>query len=657
MIKFLQSGNKAAKYILGGFLLILAASMVTYLIPGFAGDASLSRAGVVATVAGQEIHNDEVTKQALAEARAQRAPEQFMYIFRQRAIQRLVQRAEVIYEAERMGLKVSDQEVQDEMQNCMYKVYFFPDGKWIGADKYKEMLTQGGGTVEEFERNIRHELMQQKLFAAVSASASVPDSEVEAAYKERNTKIKFQYAVLSLEDIEKGIKPTDAELNAFFTVNKATYENYIPEKRTIRYFVLPDKDAESKVTVTDADLQAYYDQHHEENRVEEHVRVRHILINAPAPGPDGKEVDQKAVDEARAKAQDILKQVKAGGDFAALAKKYSDDKGDTPGSAEKGGEMGLIVKGQTEAEFEKVAFSQAKGQISDLVRSSRGFHIVQTEEKEDAHLKPLAEVKGTIEPIIKAKKTGDLREKISAEATELVKKDGLDKAAAKYKAQVVQSNPIAQKDTLPGIGPSPDLMNAIFTTAEKSPPQSARSIQAYVFFELTKIEPARTPPFAEIKDKVTSDFKSQRAADLLRRNIQTLANRARVEHDLTKAAKEAGATVKVSALVGRSDQVPDIGSMGGGGASAAFSLKSGETSDPISLGNKQAVLQVTDRQEPPLTDPEYAKQRDGLREQLVQERQQRALDLYITSLSARLKKEGKIKIYETEKTNPLRPRS
>src|SRR5882724_8576587 len=153
MIKFLQSGNKAAKYILGGFLLILAASMVTYLIPGFS-DAALSRTGVVATVGGQEIRNEEVTKILQQMSRGRQIPDQYMPIFRQRAVEQLIQQAEIVYEAERMGLKVSDQEVRDELQNGVNKAYFFPDGKWIGADKYAALLLQIGKTVPEFERDV-----------------------------------------------------------------------------------------------------------------------------------------------------------------------------------------------------------------------------------------------------------------------------------------------------------------------------------------------------------------------------------------------------------------------------------------------------------------------------------------------------------------------
>src|SRR5258707_6603687 len=110
MIKFLQSGNKAAKYILAGFLLILAASMVTYLIPGFSGDTSGSDAGVVATVGGQEIRRDEIARRVQAQARGNQIPDFYMPMLRQQAIKQLIQEAEMAYESKPMGLKVSDQE-------------------------------------------------------------------------------------------------------------------------------------------------------------------------------------------------------------------------------------------------------------------------------------------------------------------------------------------------------------------------------------------------------------------------------------------------------------------------------------------------------------------------------------------------------------------
>lgn len=657
MIKFLQSGNKAAKYILAGFLLILAASMVTYLIPGFTGDTAATEAGVVASVGGHDIHRDEVARVVQAQARGNQIPDFYMPIMRQQAVKQLIQQAELQYESERMGLKVSDQEFRDELQYGPYKQAFFPGGKWIGAEKYKQMLTQGGTTVENFERDVRLDLLQRKLVNVIGAGASATDSEVEQAYKEQNTKVKFQYAVLKMEDVSKTIKPTDTELKAFYAANQARYTNAIPEKRQIKYFVLNEKSIADKVTVDPAEIQRAYSANQNAYRVQERAKIRHILIETPKPGPDGK-VDQKAVDEARAKAQDVLKQLKAGGDFTQLANKYSNDPGneDPTTHAKKGGELGWIGKGQTVAEFEKAAFSQSKGQISDPVQTSFGFHIIQTEDKEDAHLKPLADVKPGIEEAIKQEKIKAQMTQASTDAESIAQKQGLEKAASKYGAQVVSSNLITHNDALPGIGPQPPLMDAVFATTEKAGPQVTQTPQSTVVFEVTKVEPARTPSFEEIKDRVSTEFKNQRASDVLRRKVQEMADRAHAEHDLGKAAKEAGATIKTSDLVSRTQQVPEIGSMSGP-ASAAFSMKQGEISGPLNLGTSQAVLQVLERQEPSSTDPEFAKQRDQLRERLASQKRQEVLTLFVTDLNTRLEKEGKVKINKTEMDNLTKSRS
>ena len=652
MIKFLQSGNKAAKYLLAGFLLLIAASMVTYLIPGFMGDTTAAtETGVVASVGGHEIHREEVARVVQAQARGNQIPEFYMPIMRQQAIKQLIQQAELQYESERMGLKVSDQEFRDELQFGPYKQAFFPAGKWIGAEKYKQLLTQGGTTVENFERDVRLDLLQRKLVNVIGARATATDSEVEQAYKDQNTKVKFQYAVLKLEDVAKAIKPTDTELKAFYSANQARYTNAIPEKRQIKYFLLNEKSFADKVTVDPAEIQRAYSANQNAYRIPERVKVRHILIEMPKPGADGK-VDQKAIDDARAKAQDVLKQIKATGDWAGLAKKYSGD----PGSKDKGGELDWLTRGQTVAEFDKVAFAQNKGQISDPVQTTFGFHIIQTEDKEDAHLKPLAEVKAGIEEAIKQEKIKGQVAQASTDAESIAQKQGLEKAASKYGAPVVNSNLITRNDALPGIGPLPQLMDSIFATAEKAGPQVTQTPQSTVVFEVTKIEPARTPSFEEIKDRVATEFKNQRATDVLRRKAQELADRAHAEHDLGKAAKEAGATVKTSELVSRTQQVPDIGSLSGP-ASAAFTMKQGEISGPLNLGASQAVLQIVERQEPSANDAEFAKQRDQLRERLASQKRQEVLTLFVTDLNTRLEKEGKVKINKTEMDNLTKSRS
>lgn len=647
MIHFLQSGNKAAKYILGGLLLLLSASMVTYLIPGFMSGTDTVRSGVVATVAGEDIHTNEVQKAVQRQMQGKRISPDMLAFYTSFLIpqvtRQLIEQKEAVYEAHRLGLNVTDDELRDEMRNGPSKETFFPNGQWIGQQKYEELLQNAGLTVGEFEAQLRDGLLTQKLYDTVASSVSVSPAEVEKAYKDKNTKVKFQYAVLDRATLARQIKPTDAELKAYFEANKARYQNSVPEKRQVRYFVLNDKDAENKATVSPDKVEQYYAEHQNEYRTSDRVKVRHILIKTPEPGPDGK-MDQKAVDAARAKAEDILKQLRAGGNFAELANKYSQD----PGNAgNKGGELGWISRGQTVPEFEKTAFGQNAGQISGIVQTSYGFHIIQTEEKQTAGVKPLSEVKGDIEQVLKGQEASALINQNSTDAEDIADKQGLDKAAAKFGLHVVESNPITRSDVLPGVGPAPELLQQIFATPANSAPQIARTPQAYVLFQVTKVTPATTPTLDEIKSKVTADFVNQRANDMLQKDIKELADRAHVLHDLGKAAKEQGASVKSVDMLGRSDTVPGLGSMAGP-LSAAFTLKTGEISGPLNLGDKEAVIEVTDRQEPSTTDPGFAATRDQLTDQLMQQKRQEALALFMSNVDERLKKEGKLKINNAE---------
>ncbi|HLJ25631.1 MAG TPA: peptidyl-prolyl cis-trans isomerase [Candidatus Angelobacter sp.] len=651
MIRFLQSGNKVTKYLLGGLLLVICGSMVTYLIPGFMSGVTVDRGGVVASVAGHEITNDQVQQAAQRILRQQRYPDAALPFVVQQVMPQLIQEAELQYEAGRMGLSVSDQEIRDELQHGAMGETFFPGGKWIGQQQYEDLLRENGLTTDAFEKGLRDQLLATKLLTAVTAGVTVSPSEIEKAYREQNTKVKFDYAIISMDDVQKQINPTEAELKTYYDANKTRYQNGIPEKRQVRYFLISQKQVEDKAAVTPADVEQYYRSHLDSYRTPDRVKVRHILIQTPKPGPDGK-VDQKGVDAARAKAADILKQIKAGGDFADLAKKNSDD----PGSKGQGGELDWIVKGQTVPEFEKAAFSMDKGQISDLVRTSYGFHIIQTEDKEVAHVKTLAEVKDSIEQSLKRQKVAAVLEQMATSAEADARKTSLDKAAAQYETQVIETNPVARTDALPGVGASPELMNDIFTADQKSGVQSTRTPQGAVIFQVSKIIPPRTPSFEEFKDRVTTDFKAERASTLLSQKTTELSDRAHAGHDLHKAAKELGATVKSSDLVARSAQVPDVGPMSGS-ASVAFTLKPGEISGPLHTGRNGLVLEVTDRQEPSLTADEFAKAKDNLREQLAGQKRQEVMQLFMSSLNDRMEKEGKLKINKNELGNLGKRRS
>jgi peptidyl-prolyl cis-trans isomerase D len=333
--------------------------------------------------------------------------------------------------------------------------------------------------------------------------------------------------------------------------------------------------------------------------------------------------------------------VKAGGNFTELAKKYSED----PGSGKNGGSLGFIGRGRTVPEFEKAAFSLAKGATSDLVQSSYGFHIIRVDDKQAAHMKTLDEVKDQIEQSIKQQKAGQaVTNQVNALLSQ-ARSAGLDKAAAAKSLQVVSTDFVSRTDNLPGIGNSPQFMSAIFGQAEKAPPDQVQLPQGYAVFEIEAIKPAATPTFEEIRSRVESEFKNERAAALLLQKSQELSDRAKAGHDLRRAAKEAGATIKTSDLVPPDGQVPDIGSMAGP-AAVAFTMKPGDISGPISNGTTGVVLSILDRQEP--SQQEYEAKKDQIRDAVLMTKQQEMFGFFLTNLRAQLEKSGKIKINQDE---------
>ena len=392
--------------------------------------------------------------------------------------------------------------------------------------------------------------------------------------------------------------------------------------------------------ITQDELQSYYNQHRDQYRVPEQAKVSHILIKTPLPGPDGK-VDEKGVAEAQKRAEDILKQLKAGANFEELAKKYSED----PGSAKEGGSLGWIGKGRTVPEFEKAAFSQPIGKVGDLVKSSYGFHIIRVDARQDAHMKTLDEVKDQIEPILKQQKAQQIAQKQADDLLQLAKTKGLDAAAAAKGLPVVTSDFFSRKDMVPGLGPSPQFMDAVFTTAEKSPPEMAPTTQGFAVFDLLAVKPQSTPTFDEIRSRVEEEFKNERSSVLLSQKTQELSDRAKAEHDLKKAAKELGATIKTSEFVAPDGQVPDIGSMTGQ-AAVAFNMKPGDISGPITSGSNGVVIDVTDVQAP--SEADFAAKRDQIRDNLLQAKEQELFGLFVTNLREQMEKSGKIKINQDE---------
>jgi peptidyl-prolyl cis-trans isomerase D len=648
MLRFLQKPGPIKKIVLGGILVVICVMMVITLVPGgMFGDyfsGGLTQTGVIARIGDQEVGVQEVAQQARLIGKQQfqgNLPPALMPYLMQRAAQGLIMQKALVYEADRMGLGVTNDELRTYLHQGQMGQMLFPGGNFIGQSAYEQFIqSQFNLSVVQFEQAVKAEIAQRKLLAAITAPVSVSDRDVSEAAKKQDMKVKFAYAVLTLDDIKKQIKPTDAELKAFYDQNKQQYVDSIPQKVKAVYIPIDTAKVADKIPVTPAEVQQYYNQHQDEYRIPETVTVRHILIKTPAPGADGK-VDQKSIDGAQAKANDVLKQLQSGASFADLAKKNSDD----PGSAQNGGLLPPLTKGQTVAEFEQAAFNTPVGQTTGVIRTSYGFHIIHIEARQQARLKPLDEVKAQIEPILKQQKAGADAQSLATAVQKLAATEGMMKAATDKGLPITVTGLMARTDPFPGVGNAPDFLSALFSAKKDAPPAVSPTPVGWVVYQVTEIQPPQTPTFEQIKAQVEQQFKDQRAQTMLAQKTQELSDRAHSEHDLDKAAKEVGATVKTSDFVDANAQIPEVGAMSGP-ASVAFTMPVGAISNALQGGSNGIVLKVLELQQP---TPEQMKQNwDKAKDALLQQRREEIQGLYVENLRARLEKEGKIKINKQE---------
>jgi peptidyl-prolyl cis-trans isomerase D len=646
MIRFLQKDTKFTKWLFGIIIAATCVLMVIFLVPGIFNDtantsttyASIRHGGVFGRFmpAEVEISVGDVQQAAHNMMRGRQVPDMYMPIVMQQAGQQIIMQRILLQQAHQMGITPTDDDVRRYLHTGMWGQYLFPDGKFIGDAQYTDFVTQNlNMTVTKFESEIKDQIASDRLRDLVTGGITVSDAEVRKDYQNQATKIKFDYAVLSADDLRKTINPTDTELQAYFKQNTTHYRDALPETRKIEYIAFTDKDLPGgKPQIAPAEIQQYYEQNQQQYKVDAQVKVRHILISVdPNAGPDA---DAKA----KAKAQDILDQLHKdnGKDFAELAKKDSDD----PGSKDQGGELGWLKRGATVPEFDATAFGQKAGQISGLVRTRFGYHIIQTEEKQDAHTRPLDEVKSSIVDVFTKQKDAQAEQAFAQQLAGDAQKTSLAQAAAAHHLKVVTSDYVAQGSTLPNLSDSSKLITAAFSANANSAPEAVSTgDNSYALFQVADVKPAHTPTFDEYKSHILDDFRDQQVTALLARKTNELADRAHAEHDLARAAKEVGATVKTSDLVGRDQQVPDVGLLSSA-APSLFDLPIGGISNAINNGTTGVVARVDDKQQPSPQD--IATNLDSTRDTLLNQRRDQAFEVFVTNLVSTYEKADRVLI-------------
>jgi peptidyl-prolyl cis-trans isomerase D len=624
------------RILLGAVVLLLGGSMLLYLVPQTPGVGEVST-DTVAKVGDESITVAEIRQQLDQVMQRNPAAKVMEPIYAQRILTDLVSQKEIEYEAKRLGITVSDQERADRIRQ--YLPTAFNNGTFVGMDRYAaEVQARFQLTVPVFEELIRQSLLTEKFQKLVTDGISVGPAELLDEFRYKNEKVKLDYALIKPEDLEAKINPDEAEIKAFYDKNKSNYQ--VPERRVVRYALVDVNQIRQGIQVSDDQLKVQYQKNIQDYQVPNRVHVEHILLMTVGNKTDAE------VEEIKKKAEDVLKQARSGAKFEDLAKKYTED----PGTKDKGGDLGWLVQGQTVPEFEKAAFSLQKGQISDLVRTQYGFHIIKAIDKETAHTKSFDEVKESLRaPLLLSqadKQASDTADQMSA-AIRQSNKTSLDDLAKQYHLTVSETRPVSATDPLIELANSKDAKDAIFRQRAGDLSLPIRTDRGYVVLLVKEIQPAHPGTLEEVRDKVVADLKRQKSIELARSKAEDLIKRVKAGEKFDPAAKGLGLDPKASDLLARNGTIP--GAASGKQLTAAFNLNAGEVGAPLTLGQNWLVYQVAEKQEPNPAD--FEKQKKDLTEEALQAKRSLAYEAFRTALDERLKQEGKLKLMPEKMKN------
>lgn len=629
MFDLFRSRQKAVRYMLIGLLSVVALSMVTYLIPGFGSPTrSTTEDGTIADIGNTKLTAQEVGLAMQRLMQRGNLPPEMIDVYVPQVVDQMVQQRAIAYEFGRQGLTVSDDEVLVGLESDSPQM--FKDGVLISKDEFEQRLAAQGMTMQDAVDDMRRQLLIRKVQNVVYASIVVPDKEVLDQYKKDKERATIKYIAFPPAKFRDQVHPTPEEVHAMFEGHHAEY--FTPEKRSFQVLIMDQAKMEQSMTISDADLHAVYNASMDNFRMPARVKARHILIKTQGKS----DAEKKA---ALAKAQDLLKQLKAGADFAQLAMKNSEDSSNAP----KGGDLGWGVRGTWVPEFDKAAFALKPGEISGIVTTEFGYHIIKVDEKEDARVKPFDEVKEQLATELKKQRVTDQMQTTSDKVHDaLAKAPGSAAEIAKqFGVELVTVTNTTAGSPVPTLGSVPEIDNTL-TQMKPNDVSPVLTLPAnrLVVAVLTARTAARPAIFEEVQDKVRDRLIDDKSQSLAKAKADEAAAKLRAGQDMDKVAKEYKLEVSSPAEFGRSDSVEGLGQAAY--VREAFTQPVGAILGPTEIMNRNVVYKVVAKREPDMAA--FAAEKETIRSTIRQQKANERLSLFMDSVTAKLTADGKLKV-------------
>jgi len=612
-----------------GLLVVIAAFVLTSVYIGSMSGGSGNREDAVATVNGEVIPADRYRRayqsyvnQMTQYSRQPLTPELIEQLrIADNVRDALVAEEIVVQRARAEGLAASDEEINAFVHTMRA---FQEDGRFTRR-QFERALQRAGFSEKDYVEEVRRQLTYQKAYSVVRTGVKISDPELERAFAMRREEVRAAWALVETTPLIASTPASDEEVAAYLKAHPAEFQ--LPERRRVQYVTLAPKDF--RPAVSEAEVEKYYTEHAREFETPQQVHAAHVLVPVPQTG------GSEAEDRARAKIVDVIRRAKAGEDFARLAAQVSED----PGSKSKGGDLGWITKGEMVPDFEAVAFSLGRGQISaEPVRTPFGFHAIKVFETRAASKKPLKDV------------AAQIRDRLAAEAADRAARAKADEvkpllqAAPDFMAEAKRlgltplETTMSKLERVPMFGGDP-LQDAAFTLAIGGVTSPVKTPAGWVVLKSIEAIPAGVPPLTEIRDKVTLAVKRQKAEAVALERATKLAADARTR-DLAAVAKAASAQAGETARFSRSKPAERLP---GDVQLAALQSASGAIAGPLKSPQGYYVLKVLERVAPNMAD--LATARDKLSREVLAQKQSQAWEAWI----GQARSTAKIEMFATPK--------
>jgi peptidyl-prolyl cis-trans isomerase D len=613
MLRHTHTRTKIYKAALIFFFGIMAIGMVITLAPLPDLNSLHTQQNVVAQIGGQTITTQDLdrnVRQRLESMTGKYSP-QLASAMAGPILDDMISQRALSLQAGKLGLQVTEAEVLKAAQSIPG---LYPGGKFIGDAQFEQAM---GMTVNQFLAQLRQNLLVQKIRSVVTDGVTVTPAEVHQEFLRRNAKVKVEYAVFDPSKLLKDVAITPQALEDYY------------QKDPERYVLITPDRLRAEVKVTDADLKDYYTQHLSDYRVPDRVKVEHILFKTTGKTPE----EIKSIDKT---AQDVLAQIKAGKSFEDLARQYSEDS-----SASQGGMIGWITHGQTVKEFEDTAFSLEPGQVSGLIKTTYGIHIIKVLDKQKAHLETFDEVKNDIRSTLEKQKLADAQQNFAQNLEDQFKADPQHFSAVASKAglEAKESPLFRYHQVIPDFGNSDSFANLAFQLRPGEVGQPITVAMGTAIIQLIESVPPHVQALDQIRAQVEEDYRAAQSKVLAQQRAKEFASKA-ASGDFKAVARAMGVEVKESKDFTQRDYLDDLGPASG--LTGAFTLAPGKTSDAVNVNGNQVVFRVDSRT--PANEADFAAQKDQLAEQLLQQKRQLAFELYREDLKERFLKSGDLKI-------------